>query len=71
MKTKRFFSLLLAALITIGMLFTVYQGEYVGPRERPKVRQKIKMKTLRKSFLYRIENQVLKRRIINDKSPKF
>ena len=41
--------LLLAALITIGMLFTVYQGEYVGPRERPKVRQKIKMKLYEKA----------------------
>ena len=35
--------LLLAALITIGMFFTVYQGDYVGPKETPKVRQKIKM----------------------------
>ena len=35
--------LLLAALITIGMVFTVYQGDYVGPKESPKVRQKIKM----------------------------
>ena len=34
---------LLAALITIGMVFTVYQGDYVGPKESPKVRQKIKM----------------------------
>ena len=41
--------LLLAALITIGMFFTVYQGEYVGPRERPKVRQKIKMKLYEKA----------------------
>ena len=35
--------LLLAALITIGMVFTVYQADYVGPKESPKVRQKIKM----------------------------
>ena len=41
--------ILLAALITIGMFFTVYQGEYVGPRERPKVRQKIKMKLYEKA----------------------
>ena len=41
--------LLLAALITLGMFFTVYQGEYVGPRERPKVRQKIKMKLYEKA----------------------
>ena len=41
--------LLLAALITIGMLFTVYQSDYVAPRERPKVRQKIKMKLYEKA----------------------
>jgi ATP-binding cassette subfamily B protein len=41
--------LLLAALITVGMLFTVYQGDYVGPRERPKVREKIKMKLYEKA----------------------
>ena len=41
--------ILLAALITLGMFFTVYQGEYVGPRERPKVRQKIKMKLYEKA----------------------
>ena len=35
--------LLLAALITLGMFFTVYQADYVGPKERPKVREKIKM----------------------------
>jgi len=41
--------LLLAALITVGMLFTVYQSDYVGPRERPKVREKIKMKLYEKA----------------------
>ena len=41
--------LLLAALITVGMLFTVYQSDYVAPRERPKVRQKIKMKLYEKA----------------------
>ena len=35
--------LLLAALITIGMFFTVYQSSYVAPMEEPKVREKIKM----------------------------
>ena len=35
--------ILIATLITVGMFFTVYQGEYVGPKERPKVREKIKM----------------------------
>ena len=41
--------ILLAALITVGMLFTVYQSDYVGPRERPKVREKIKMKLYEKA----------------------
>lgn len=41
--------LLLAALITIGMFFTVYQSDYVAPRERPKVREKIKMKLYEKA----------------------
>ena len=41
--------LLLAALITIGMFFTVYQADYVGPKERPKVRKKIKMKLYKKA----------------------
>ena len=41
--------LLLAALITVGMLFTVYQSDYVAPRERPKVREKIKMKLYEKA----------------------
>ncbi len=41
--------LLMAALITIGMFFTVYQSDYVAPRERPKVREKIKMKLYEKA----------------------
>ena len=41
--------LLLAALITIGMFFTVYQSSYVAPMEEPKVRQKIKMKLYEKA----------------------
>ncbi|MCR5461029.1 MAG: ABC transporter ATP-binding protein/permease [Acetatifactor sp.] len=41
--------LLLAALITIGMLFTAYQSDYVVPREEPKVREKIKMKLYEKA----------------------
>ena len=41
--------ILLALLITVGMLFTVYQSDYVGPRERPKVREKIKMKLYEKA----------------------
>jgi ATP-binding cassette subfamily B protein len=41
--------LLLAALITIGMFFTVYQSSYVAPMEEPKVREKIKMKLYEKA----------------------
>lgn len=41
--------LLLAALITVGMFFTVYQGEYVSPKKRPVVREKIKMKLYEKA----------------------
>ena len=41
--------LLLAALITVGMFFTVYQGEYVAPKKRPVVREKIKMKLYEKA----------------------
>ncbi|MCR5209940.1 MAG: ABC transporter ATP-binding protein/permease [Lachnospiraceae bacterium] len=41
--------LLLAALITLGMVFTVYQSDYVTSRERPKVREKIKMKLYEKA----------------------
>lgn len=35
--------LIVAALITLGMVFTVYAGDCVGEREKPKVREKIKM----------------------------
>lgn len=35
--------LIVATLITLGMVFTVYVGDYIGEREKPKVRQKIKM----------------------------
>ena len=48
-ETNRSFSevasviLLMAGLITLGMVFTVIAGDYVQEKERPKVRQKIKM----------------------------
>lgn len=32
-----------AILISLGMVFTVFAGDYISERERPKVRQKIKM----------------------------
>ncbi len=35
--------LILAACITLGMVFTVFVGDYLGEKERPKIRQKIKM----------------------------
>lgn len=35
--------LLLAGCITLGMVFTVIAGDYIGEREKPKIRQKIKM----------------------------
>jgi len=37
------FILILAAAITVGMVFTVFVGDYIGEKEKPKVRQKIKM----------------------------
>ena len=35
--------LLLVAGITLGMIFTVFVGDYLGEKEKPKIRQKIKM----------------------------
>ncbi len=37
------FILILAACITLGMVFTVVAGDYIQEKERPKVREKIKM----------------------------
>ena len=37
------FILILAAAITVGMVFTVFVGDYIAEKEKPKVRQKIKM----------------------------
>lgn len=37
------FILILAACITLGMVFTVVVGDYIQEKERPKVREKIKM----------------------------
>ncbi|MBQ2117147.1 MAG: ABC transporter ATP-binding protein [Lachnospiraceae bacterium] len=41
--------LLLAAAITLGMVFTVYVGNYISERERPKIRQKIKLQLYEKA----------------------
>ena len=35
--------LLLAGCITLGMVFTVIAGDYIAEKERPKIREKIKM----------------------------
>lgn len=37
------FLLILAACITLGMVFTVIAGDYIAAKEAPKVREKIKM----------------------------
>lgn len=37
------FILILAVCITLGMVFTVVAGDYIQEKERPKVREKIKM----------------------------
>ena len=37
------FILILAGCITLGMIFAVFSGDYVAEKERPKVREKIKM----------------------------
>ena len=37
------FILILAGAITLGMVFTVIAGDYVAEKERPKVREKIRM----------------------------
>ena len=41
--------LLLAAAITLGMVFTVFAGDYIGQKELPKVRQKIKLQLYEKA----------------------
>ena len=35
--------LILAACIELGMVFTVIVGDYLGEKEKPKIREKIKM----------------------------
>ena len=37
------FILILAGAITLGMVYTVFASDYVGEKERPKLRQKIRM----------------------------
>lgn len=37
------FILILAGMITLGMIFTVFVGDYIMEKERPKVRQKVKL----------------------------
>ena len=35
--------MILAVAITLGMLFTVFSGDYIMEKERPKVKEKIKL----------------------------
>ncbi len=44
-----FYILLLAACITLGMVFTVFAGDYIQEIKRPKVRRAIKMKLYEKA----------------------
>lgn len=41
--------LLLAGCITLGMVFTVIAGDYIAERERPKVRERIKVRLYEKA----------------------
>lgn len=41
--------IILAVCITIGMVFTVFVGDYIQEKERPKVREKIKMRLYEKA----------------------
>ena len=41
--------ILIASLITLGMVFTVFAGDYMTEKERPKVREKIKMRLYEKA----------------------
>ena len=42
-KTVAFWIILLAVCITLGMVFTVFVGDYINEKERPKVRQAVRM----------------------------
>ena len=42
-KEAAFWIILLAVCITLGMVFTVFVGEYVSEKEKPKIRKYIKM----------------------------
>ena len=41
--------IIFAACITLGMVFTVFAGDYMQEKERPKVRERIKMKLYEKA----------------------
>ena len=43
------FLLILAGCITLGMVFTVFVGDYVMEKERPKIREKIKFQFYEKA----------------------
>jgi len=44
-----FMIILIASLITLGMVFTVLAGDYMQEKERPKVREKIKLRLYEKA----------------------
>ena len=43
------FIIILAICITVGMVFTVFVGDYIAPKGRPKVREKIKLMLYKKA----------------------
>ncbi len=49
------FILILAGLITLGMVFAVFAGDFIGEKERPKVKEKIKMLLYKKAGVMDLE----------------
>ncbi len=43
------FILILAGCVTLGMVFTVFAGDYIQEKERPKIREKIKLRFYEKA----------------------
>lgn len=49
------FILILAGCITLGMVFTVFVGEYILEKERPKIREKVKLLLYEKAKVLDLE----------------
>lgn len=49
------FILILAGCITLGMVFTVFVGDYILEKERPKIREKVKMLLYEKAKVLDLE----------------